>query len=329
MTRRAMAILSNQAQRAVVACCQRERWTSPQIISFSFSVESFHAPSTALPHSAPALLVYVLQSFLPLANYTPLPSSSPQNKKVNKTMRQSLSYFIAHPIAPPHHPPISHPPLSPTRPPSIPPRCTQPPPGRRVRVSRKYTSATPGWQWQGASKKPSSTSASWLALFHVDDRVVKALESLWNRHLTKRLATFTALGARVLRSLTHFINRSLNPDTEADLVVEFGIAEPCPHDKNFVDPLRDWELSNVTYYRDSFGRRVYLQLDGASALVMAADYRDHFDEADEEPAEDEWAHAPPDPLERDSFFNLATPDVNDSPRDPSPFVDDIDCSSRS
>lgn len=61
--------------------------------------------------------------------------------------------------------------------------------------------------------------------------------------------------------------------------MDYGLTEPSPHDKMYVDPLSDWELSNVNYYRDSFGRRVYLQLEGASAVLSASDFRDMYDAA--------------------------------------------------
>lgn len=90
----------------------------------------------------------------------------------------------------------------------------------------------------------------------------------------------TALGARVLRRVTDAIARTLYPDTEKDLAAEYGLAETDQDDDPYMDPLREWETSNVTYYRDSFGRRVYLQLDCASGLVAATDYRDLYDETD-------------------------------------------------
>ncbi|PXF49669.1 hypothetical protein BWQ96_00547 [Gracilariopsis chorda] len=93
------------------------------------------------------------------------------------------------------------------------------------------------------------------------------------------LAKVTALGARMLRKLTHAFERAWYPDVEKELIVDYGLTEPSPHDKMYVDPLKDWEVSNVNYYRDSFGRRVYLQLEGASAMLSAADFRDMYDAA--------------------------------------------------
>lgn len=77
-----------------------------------------------------------------------------------------------------------------------------------------------------------------------------------------------------------------------DITVEYGIADPCPHDKNYVDPLYDWNLAarpdEASRYNDSFGNAVYLQLDGgtASGSVLASDFRDIAEECvtDEEQA---------------------------------------------
>lgn len=122
-----------------------------------------------------------------------------------------------------------------------------------------------------------------MGLFSVDETVLKAIESLWSKSVAESsiIARVKALGKRMLRSFTDAIERTLYPDTEKELVVEYGLTDPSPSDKNYVDPLKDWETSPVTYYCDSFGRPVYLQLDGASGLVAASDYRDQFDETTE------------------------------------------------
>ena len=91
----------------------------------------------------------------------------------------------------------------------------------------------------------------------------------------------TALGARVLKKFTEVIERTLNPPTpEMEIMIEYGVTEPNPADKTFVDPLREWDVSNVTYYRDSFGRPVYLQLDGAVGLATATEFFDLHDDPD-------------------------------------------------
>lgn len=115
----------------------------------------------------------------------------------------------------------------------------------------------------------------------MDEAVRKALDALLGGE-RPLFARVTALGFAVLRSVSEALERSLYPDTEKELVVEYGLADPSPTDKVYVDPLREWEISPVTYYRDSFGRRVYLQLEGASGVVMGGDYRELFEEGEGE-----------------------------------------------
>lgn len=64
----------------------------------------------------------------------------------------------------------------------------------------------------------------------------------------------------------------------ADLTVEYGISDPCPEDKTYVDPLTDWELSKEFSYRDSYGNPVYLQLQGAPAVIFATDFQGTTDD---------------------------------------------------
>lgn len=133
--------------------------------------------------------------------------------------------------------------------------------------------------------------------------MLKALEALCTRSLTKGFARFTALGARVLRSMSDMLNRSLGLDRDIEgMGVEYGIAEPGELDKVYVDPLRDWEVGAEPFYRDSFGRPVYLQLEGAWGGVMATDYRDGADEEEEGEAAGEGGEddRPGEPL--DSFW---------------------------
>lgn len=85
----------------------------------------------------------------------------------------------------------------------------------------------------------------------------------------------------------------------------------------------------MTYYRDSFGRRVYLQLEGASGMVTAGDYRDHFDEVDEEGRDDERGNAG-DSAEGPGISILSSHDDVDLVHDHhSFFADGTDCWSRS
>lgn len=98
------------------------------------------------------------------------------------------------------------------------------------------------------------------------------------------LTRITAIGVRMLRRVTHVINRAFDADYPVDLTIEYGIADPCPDDKYFVDPLCDWQISternDAVAYTDSFGNLVYLSLHGptSSSAVIATDYRDSFDD---------------------------------------------------
>lgn len=169
--------------------------------------------------------------------------------------------------------------------------CATPPPrhrrARSVRVKRSCTSQQPDWEWQGRQSPPQSEPITWRALFSVEDNVIKMIETLWSRSMAKNslFKRVTALGARVLRSVGEALERTLYPDAEKELVVQYGLTEPSPTDKTYVDPLHDWQTSNVTYYSDSVGRRVYLQLDGANGVLAALDFRDQFDDAEGDDAD--------------------------------------------
>ncbi|KAI0560438.1 hypothetical protein FGB62_112g222 [Gracilaria domingensis] len=143
---------------------------------------------------------------------------------------------------------------------------------RRVRVAKKHTSSSNNWQWSGAR-------SSWRTIFTMDNRAfLNALETFAASCVeSSLLARVTKLGARVLRGITDAFERTWYPDVEKELVVDYGLAEPSPTDKTYVHPLTEWEISHENYYRDSFGRKVYLQLDGASAVLSAMDYRDVYD----------------------------------------------------
>lgn len=158
-----------------------------------------------------------------------------------------------------------------------------------------------------------------MGLFSVDEAVLKAIEVLWAKSVAESsiLARVKALGQRMLRSFTDAIERTLYPDTEKELVVEYGLTDPSPADKTYVDPLREWETSKITYYSDSFGRPVYLQLDGATGFVAAGDYRDQFDEMvdiDEDPLEGDPREGLSKPS-HGSFNILGHDDAADSPED--------------
>lgn len=161
------------------------------------------------------------------------------------------------------------------------PRCCSGPPRQRsVRVKRACTYKSRTWEWKGrGSNNP------WRKLFSpVDDSLRWFIESCWQKGVSgvaeSRLIThFTRLGFSFLKSVSEAIQRTFYPDVENELVVEYGITNPNPTDKTFVDPLREWEPTPVTYYKDSFGKRVYLQARGATGLAIAMEFRDQYDES--------------------------------------------------
>lgn len=114
---------------------------------------------------------------------------------------------------------------------------------------------------------------------------MRAIEALWIASLrgvteSPIVTAVAELGIRFLRTVSDAIERSLYPDVETELVFDYGITEASPADKYFVDPLREWEISKITYYRDARGRRVYPQLetDGVKTRVFASDYRELADD---------------------------------------------------
>lgn len=148
---------------------------------------------------------------------------------------------------------------------------------RRVRVPRDQTYQNPKWQWNGASdSSPSSSDIHKWTLatcFRLLNALHKSGQTL-SQTTAPILTRITALGALVFRRFTDVIGRALRVEADyADLTVEYGIAEPCPEDKIYVDPLTDWELSNESSYIDSYGNPVYLQLHGAPAVIFATDFR--------------------------------------------------------
>lgn len=158
---------------------------------------------------------------------------------------------------------------------------------RRIRVPRNQTHHHPDWQWRGTSTKASTTHAStpssadisaWTSItfYKVFNAIHKSGQTL-SQNTGPFFNRITALGVRVLKSFTDAIGRALRGEVDyADLTVEYGIAEPCPNDKTFVDPLKEWDLScsRDSFYRDSSGKAVYLQLHGPSGLVASTDFRD-------------------------------------------------------
>ncbi|CAN8069333.1 unnamed protein product [Agarophyton chilense] len=125
------------------------------------------------------------------------------------------------------------------------------------------------------------------------------------------LARVTKLGARFLRGISDAFERSWYPDVEKELVVDYGLAEPSPTDKTYVHPLSDWEISHENFYRDSFGRRVYLQLDGASAVLSAMDYRDVYDVNPSNDGDEPGTHGPLRTAECDDETRILLPNENE------------------
>lgn len=83
---------------------------------------------------------------------------------------------------------------------------------------------------------------------------------------------------RVLQSLFGVLQRSWYAE---ELVIEYGITDPNPDDKAYVDPLRDWQPSPITYYHDSFGSRVYLSANSPNGLAIALEFRDYEYDSDD------------------------------------------------
>lgn len=139
---------------------------------------------------------------------------------------------------------------------------------RATRVPRSQSNRAHTWRWTRAGNQRKQL-------------VLRALESLWIASFkgvaqSPIVAAVAEFGNRFLRRVSDAIERSLYPDVETELVVDYGVTEPSPTDKFYVDPLRDWEVSSITYYRDSRGRRIYpqLQTDGLKTRVFASDFRE-------------------------------------------------------
>ena len=130
-------------------------------------------------------------------------------------------------------------------------------PRKSVRVRRKYTHRSAGWEWRGAA--PRSRHTNFFRRFSLDEggALLRSLELLWEKSLhgvteSRIVAKMTRFGVTFLKNVSLALQRTLYPDVENELVVEYGIAQPDPNDRTYVDPLKDWQPSMVTYYRDSF-----------------------------------------------------------------------------
>lgn len=72
-------------------------------------------------------------------------------------------------------------------------------------------------------------------------------------------------------------------DDVEGLVVEYGVAAGDEGDKWYVDELKDWEIGEVTWYFDSFGRVVRPGMGVVGGGVAVMEFRE---EEDEEPSEE-------------------------------------------
>jgi hypothetical protein len=144
------------------------------------------------------------------------------------------------------------------------------------RIPRRSTHRASNWPWARSSRADRSV---WLV------RWLRA--SLLGVAGSPVFAAVAEIGTLMLGVFSDALERSLYPDVETELVVEYGITKPSPGDRTYVDPLREWELSRVTYYYDSFGRRVYpqLQAEGTGACVGPVEYVDLADEDADLPAD--------------------------------------------
>ena len=129
----------------------------------------------------------------------------------------------------------------------------------RVRLRRGDTHHSREWAWHGRrSNAPPPTRLSWTF-----------------RKFVKDADALVALLARILDALVSRWWR------DADLVIEYGITDPNPDDKLYVDPLRDWDPAPVSFYTDSFGRRVYLCANAPNGLAVALEFAEHAEDDEE------------------------------------------------
>lgn len=152
-----------------------------------------------------------------------------------------------------------------------------PPPrrGRGARLPRARTAAARGWPWR--RRAPG-------------DPLRRALDVLLASPLVEALSV---LGGRFLRQFAGVCReaeRRMYPvqgrggEVVEELVVEYGIAAGSEADKWYVDELAEWDLCSVTWYLDSFGRRVYpgviVARSGGSG-VFVGDFRDVEDDEED------------------------------------------------
>ena len=170
-------------------------------------------------------------------------------------------------------------------------------------MRRRYTSSAKEWEWKGSKAKGFrgvGVGANWRSggnggasrhrgagWWRQVGMGVQAIGGIWKRYqgfLKNRnegrwvLENLVGLGKGLFEKVVGFLDRVVNPDLETELIIEYGIVPPSPGDKYYIDPLKDWDLTNVTCYKDSFGKNVYLQTDAFSLVVAAADFRDMHEE---------------------------------------------------
>lgn len=133
----------------------------------------------------------------------------------------------------------------------------------RVKLRREDTHRARAWAWPG---RRAPTPLTWTL-----------------RRLVKDADAIMALLARVLEAMVSRWWR------DADLVIEYGITDPNPDDKLYVDPLPDWEPAQSSFYTDSFGRRVYLCAHAPNGLAVALEFSDGAQDEEDETVEDNEA----------------------------------------
>lgn len=98
------------------------------------------------------------------------------------------------------------------------------------------------------------------AAFAVDGSFWRQLDSAFNLLVGDELAgTVLELGTWLVQSFRFVLDQLVNSTSfEKDLVsteteeleMVYGLVSPNSRDKYYVDPLEDWQLTNVTYYLD-------------------------------------------------------------------------------
>jgi len=128
----------------------------------------------------------------------------------------------------------------------------------------------------------------------IDEQFWRDMETFWKRLLGKDgTGLVSRVGGWILKSARRLLGSLIRPVDDAELVnlenaeafgeleMEYGIVPPNAADKYYVDPLLDWQLSNVAYYYDSFGNKVGTE---AFAPISPAEFREMQDEDDKDSA---------------------------------------------